>query len=75
MSAEASGTPDRDRRPGAIPVAPECPFCGGTETELFNAFGSQLSVSTYWCRACRCPFEFFKWGDGAREAAADPEGS
>jgi transcription elongation factor Elf1 len=46
----------------ALPEAPECPFCEGHETELFNAFGSQLSVSTYWCRECRSPFEYMKWG-------------
>ncbi len=26
-----------------------------------NAFGSQLSVSTYWCTECRSPFELMKW--------------
>lgn len=62
-----------DRRPGGIPDAPECPFCGGGETELFNAFGSQLSVSTYWCRTCRSPFEFFKWGGRAGRSSEGAE--
>lgn len=62
MRPRVSEVPDEGRRPGAIPTAPECPFCGDAETELFNTFGSQLSVSTYWCRKCRSPFEFFKWG-------------
>lgn len=40
-----------------------CPFCDGEETELSNAFGSHASVSTWWCRDCRSPFEVFKWGN------------
>lgn len=51
----------RAEAPGALPDAPPCTFCGGAETELMNAFGSQLSVATYWCRTCRSPFEFMKW--------------
>lgn len=39
----------------------QCPFCDGTDTRLFAAFGSQLSVSTYWCNACHTPFEKLKW--------------
>jgi len=33
-----------------------------------SPFGSHASVSTYWCRACRSPFEILKWqaGDGNR---------
>ncbi|HSM61443.1 MAG TPA: hypothetical protein VK849_11620 [Longimicrobiales bacterium] len=44
-----------------MPDAPACPFCGGDETELMSAFGSHASVSTYWCRRCRSPFELMKW--------------
>ena len=51
----------QEEAPAEMPEAPECTFCGGGETELMNAFGSQLSVATYWCRACRSPFEFMKW--------------
>lgn len=51
----------RDELPDAMPTAPDCPFCGGTETEVMNAFGSHASVSTYWCRACRSPFEMMRW--------------
>jgi hypothetical protein len=43
-----------------LPASPECPFCGARETELANAFGSQLSVAAYWCRPCRSPFEVMK---------------
>jgi transposase-like protein len=39
----------------------QCPFCDGTETKLFAAFGSQLSVSTYWCDHCHTAFEKLKW--------------
>jgi hypothetical protein len=54
---------------GALPDHPSCPFCGERDTELFNPFGSQLSVATYWCRPCRSPFEFFKWGRDEEEPA------
>ena len=54
-----------------MPDSPPCPFCEGTETALMNAFGSQLSVSTYWCAACRSPFEFMKW----IAEAVDPQDS
>lgn len=47
--------------PPELPKEPACPFCAGTDTELMNAFGSHASVSTYWCRACRSPFELMKW--------------
>ncbi len=62
--------------PGGLPESPPCPFCEGTETELVNPFGSQLSVSTYWCRLCRSPFEIMKWrGSGpGTEAANGPAG-
>ena len=46
-----------------IPAAVECPFCSGTDTEQFSAFGSALSVSQYWCRKCRTVFEWMKWRD------------
>jgi len=58
----------RDRReergdlPGEMPASPPCPFCDGRETELLNAFGPHASVASYWCRSCRSPFEFMKWG-------------
>ena len=52
-------SPTADSR--RLPAAPACPFCEGVETELVNPFGSHASVSTYWCRACRSPFEVLKW--------------
>lgn len=55
------GIPDETDATG-LPTSPECPFCSRKDTELFSAFGSQLSVSTYWCRRCGSPFEFMKWG-------------
>lgn len=51
----------REEAPPSMPDAPACPFCGGDETELMSAFGSHASVSTYWCRRCRSPFELMKW--------------
>ena len=60
------------RLPGGLPQAPQCPFCEGSSTELMNAFGSQLSVSTYWCTQCRSPFELIKWRGGAEECVDEP---
>lgn len=51
----------REESPDSMPDAPACPFCDGTETEIMNPFGSHASVSTYWCRACRSPFEMMRW--------------
>ena len=66
MSSRTSG----DGPIGRLPEAPSCPFCDGKETELMNPFGSHASVSTYWCRDCRSPFELLKWqrpaGDGPK---------
>ena len=45
-----------------LPEKVACPFCGQAEhTELHSPFGPQLSVATYWCRACRAPFDYLKW--------------
>lgn len=38
-----------------------CPFCDGSETELMSLFGSHASLTTYWCRSCRSPFEILRW--------------
>ena len=51
----------RSEAPDFLPEAPACPFCEGADTELMSAFGSHASVSTYWCRRCRSPFEALKW--------------
>lgn len=51
----------QEEAPDSLPHAPDCPFCDGVETELMSAFGAHASVSTYWCRACRSPFELMRW--------------
>lgn len=51
----------REEAPDSLPTEPVCPFCDQRETEIMNAFGSHASVSTYWCRGCRSPFEMMKW--------------
>lgn len=59
---------------GRLPESPECPFCGERRTELLNVFGPHASVSSYWCRACRSPFDFLKWGgreDDPRDEGPD----
>lgn len=67
MSRSPSGRPGASRAPWPtaasprLPASPPCPFCEGRETELFNAFGAHASVSSYWCRDCRSPFELLKW--------------
>jgi hypothetical protein len=43
-----------------LPKSVECPFCGGTDTQLENPFGSVLSVAQYYCRRCRTIFEWIK---------------
>lgn len=44
-----------------LPDEVACPFCDETDTELHSAFGSALSVATYWCSRCRTAFEWVKW--------------
>lgn len=53
-----------------LPETLPCPFCGRRETELHSAFGSALSVATYWCRRCHTAFEWFKRGPGDDAGAA-----
>jgi hypothetical protein len=50
-----------DAQDYGLPRRVECPFCGGTETELHSPFGTALSVATYWCLRCRTAFEWVKW--------------
>ena len=47
-------------QPTDAPEKVACPFCDGTDTQLFSPFGSQLSVSTYWCNHCHTAFEKMK---------------
>ena len=61
----------REETPDTLPSSPPCPFCNGRETEIMNAFGSQLSVSTYWCLDCRSPFEFMKWRSAGPASPGD----
>lgn len=51
----------RSKESSNLPSSVTCPFCKGEETELHSAFGSALSVATYWCRPCRTAFEWIKW--------------
>jgi len=60
-SKRLSGELARPLASEALPAAVECPFCGGSNTEQFSAFGSALSVSQYYCRPCRTVFEWMKW--------------
>lgn len=66
--SESLRRPRVDPQPGAnrLPESPACPFCEGTQTELANAFGAHASVSSYWCRDCRSPFELLKWSGNTR---------
>lgn len=45
----------------AMPESVPCPFCDGSETEQFSAFGSAVSVGQYYCRDCKTVFEWMKW--------------
>lgn len=63
--------------PGRLPSSPPCPFCDSTESEVHSLFGSHASVTTYWCRSCRSPFEHMRWGrrfdPRSTELAEEPE--
>jgi ring-1,2-phenylacetyl-CoA epoxidase subunit PaaD len=37
-----------------------CPRCGSTDTERLSEFGSTACKSTWRCRSCLEPFEYFK---------------
>ncbi len=58
-----------------LPARVPCPFCDGHDTELHSAFGSQLSVATYWCRRCATAFESFRIDDAAAGSLADSPGA
>lgn len=60
----ASRGPSQALKAEAPPA--RCPFCGGQDTELYALFGSQLSTSQYYCRACRTAFEQMKWAAPSR---------
>ncbi len=47
-----------------LPKSPECPFCGGTDTDLQSPFGSVLSSAQYYCHRCRTVFEWMKRSGG-----------
>ena len=58
----STNTADEKAAAYALPLRVECPFCKRTEhTELHSPFGPQLSVATYWCRACYTAFDWLKW--------------
>lgn len=40
--------------------APECVFCGATETRWYALFGTLLSTSQAYCPRCRTVFEVLK---------------
>jgi ring-1,2-phenylacetyl-CoA epoxidase subunit PaaD len=44
----------------ALAEAVNCPYCGSTETNLKNDFGSTLCRAIYTCNRCKQPFERFK---------------
>jgi ring-1,2-phenylacetyl-CoA epoxidase subunit PaaD len=37
-----------------------CPYCGSTNTQVKNTFGSTLCRAIYYCNSCQQPFEQFK---------------
>lgn len=44
---------------GLPPIA-TCPFCGSRDTHAENMFGPTPCRATFYCNACRNPFEQFK---------------
>lgn len=49
-----------------------CPFCGSSDTEPLALFGSQLSTTQHYCRACHTPFERMKQDAPERDRAMQP---
>lgn len=60
-SSSFNASERREEAPDILPDAPACPFCSEDDTELMSAFGAHASVSSYWCRKCRSPFELMRW--------------
>lgn len=61
----------RPLRTEELPQAIKCPFCGSQDSEQFSTFGSSLSLSQYYCNACRTVFEAFKWRERSSGDNAD----
>ncbi len=61
--APAAGNATQSTGPTVI-----CPFCGSSDTEPLALFGSQLSTTQHYCRACHTPFERFKQDAPQRDA-------
>lgn len=51
-----------------------CPFCGSSDTEPLSLFGSQLSTTQHYCRACHTPFERFKQDAPRRDGNPERQG-
>ena len=71
VAADAGGIDDtagapraRGDGPAAVTffsrVAPACPRCGSTRTEMLSEFGSTACKAHHRCLACREPFDHFK---------------
>jgi ring-1,2-phenylacetyl-CoA epoxidase subunit PaaD len=43
-----------------LPKVATCPFCGSSDTRNDSPFGPTPCRATYYCAACRNPFEQFK---------------
>jgi ring-1,2-phenylacetyl-CoA epoxidase subunit PaaD len=43
-----------------LPTIATCPFCGSSDTRSDSLFGPTPCRATYYCKACRNPFEQFK---------------
>lgn len=41
--------------------APNCSYCGASETDVVSLFGPTACRSIYYCRKCRQPFEGMKF--------------
>lgn len=55
-SLPTPGQPDAPRQERVV----TCPFCHSADTEPMSLFGSQLSTTQHYCRACHTPFEYIK---------------
>lgn len=63
----------RPLRTEELPSSIRCPFCGSDDSEQFSTFGSSLSLSQFYCNACRTVFEAFKWKERGSGPDAEVE--
>ena len=57
---EAFGIAPPDARKSQVPDHVQCPFCKSMDTEMISFFGSTPCKSSFRCKSCLEPFDYFK---------------